>query len=490
MSAREIIHFVQDDEYFLMKKSELIFTAALVPVDYLMLVLAGLAAYWLRTSDLVVNWRPVLFGVNLPLEKYLGLVALIGFFMLIIFALSGLYEIRRANGILDDFARIFIGASAGLATIIIYSFLRREWFDSRFLIFSAWILAIFFVLFGRAVVRVIQKFLVTRYKFGSHNVLVIGGDRISEEMIGEIKKESSLGYNLIEHFQNLDLDKIKQAAASESIDDIILANPDFSREQVLGLIDFCEEQRLNFKFVPNLFQTLTINVEFDALAGIPLVELKRTALDGWGKIIKRAIDFIGAIVGLVIFSPIMAAVAILVKFDSKGPIIYKNERVGPEGVFVAYKFRSMKLEYCTGSEYDKDGQASAFEDELVAKQSGRRGPVFKVLNDPRRTKLGRFLEVSSLDELPQFFNVLTGKMSLVGPRPHMPKEVAKYERWHKKVFNIKPGITGLAQISGRSEIDFDEEAKLDAYYIENWSLWLDLKIMLKTPLVVLLGRRK
>lgn len=473
-----------------MKKSELIFTAALVPVDYAMLILAGLAAYWLRTSGLVANWRPVLFGVNLPLERYVELIFLVSFFVLVIFALSGLYEIRRANGILEDLARIIISVSAGLAGVIIYIFARREWFDSRFLIFAAGILAVFFVVAGRIIVRAVQKFLVKRYKFGSHNVLVIGGDAISQELIGEMKSNLSLGYNLVSYFSSLDLAAIKSAVAREAIDDIILANPDFSREQVLGLIDWCEEQRLNFKFVPNLFQTLTINVEFDSLAGIPLVELKHTALDGWGKIIKRVLDFFGAFFGLVIFSPVMGVVAILVKLDSRGPVIYKNERVGPDGVFNTYKFRTMKLEYCTGSQYDKDGRAGELEDELAARQSGRKGPVFKILNDPRRTKLGVFLERTSLDELPQFFNVLIGDMSLVGPRPHMPKEVAKYERWHKKVFNIKPGITGLAQISGRSEIDFDEEAKLDTYYIENWSLWLDIKIMLKTPLVVLLGRRK
>jgi exopolysaccharide biosynthesis polyprenyl glycosylphosphotransferase len=288
----------------------------------------------------------------------------------------------------------------------------------------------------------------------------------------------------------LDLEKIKEATKQETVDDIILANPDFAREQVLGLVDFCEEQHINFKFVPNLFQTLTINIDFDTLGALPLIELKRTALDGWGKIIKRLVDILGSVFALVVFSPIMAMVAILVKLDSVGPVIYKNERVGPGGNFFTYKFRSMKIECCTGGQYDKTGQASRLEDELAQRQSGRRGPVFKVLNDPRRTKIGRVLERWSLDELPQFFNVLIGNMSLVGPRPHMPKEVAKYERWHRKVFNIKPGITGLAQISGRSNIDFDEEAKLDIYYLENWSLWLDFKIMLKTPLVVLFGKYK
>ena len=473
-----------------MKKSELIFTAALVPVDYLMLGLAGLTAYGLRTSDLFVNWRPILFGANLPFDRYFGLVILVGLFLLVLFAFSGLYEIRRANGVLEDFARITIAVSAGLAGVIVYGFIRREWFESRFLIFATWALAIFFVVLGRIIVRAIQKFLIRRYKIGAHNVLVIGGDELSEELISEMKGQSSLGYNLIRYFKDLDLPKIKQILDDQPMDDIILANPDFGREAVLELIDLCEERRLNFKFVPNLFQTLTINVEFDALAGIPLVELKRTALDGWGKILKRVMDLIGAFFLAIIFSPVMAVVAILVKLDSRGPVIYKNQRVGPDGPFNAYKFRSMKIEYCTGPEYDKDGQASRLEDELAAKQSGRRGPVFKIVDDPRRTKLGRFLEQSSLDELPQFFNVLRGNMSLVGPRPHMPKEVAKYEKWHRKVFNIQPGVTGLAQISGRSEIDFDKEAKLDTYYIENWSLWLDIKILLKTPWVVLFRKRR
>ena len=178
---------------------------------------------------------------------------------------------------------------------------------------------------------------------------------------------------------------------------------------------------------------------------------------------KRIIDIFGSIFGLIIFSPIMAAVAILIKLDSPGPIIYKNERVGPKNNFNTYKFRSMKIEYCTGRGYDDPGRADSFENELIEKQSIRSGPVYKIADDPRRTRLGRFLEKTSLDELPQFFNVLLGNMSLVGPRPHQPKEVAKYERWHKKVFNIKPGVTGLAQISGRSEIDFDEEAKIDTY---------------------------
>lgn len=468
-----------------MKKSELIFTAVLVPMDYLMLILAGLAAYGLRTSEFVAAWRPVLFSFNLPFERYFSLTIWLALVWLVIFALAGLYEIKRTGKIWSDFLGVAIAASAGLVGIIIYIFIKREWFDSRFLILAAWILAIIFVSWGRMVVRLLQKYLVSRYHLGAHNVLVVGGDAISRDLIAEIKDRPAHGYWLVKQFQNLDLAEIKNISQRSIVDDIILANPDFPREDVLDLIDFCEERHINFKFIPNLFQALTSNVDFDTLGALPLIELKHTALDGWGQIIKRVVDVLGAILGLIIFAPVMALVALAVKLDSAGPAIYKNERVGPKGIFNTYKFRSMKIEFCTGAGYDKTGGASRLEDELRARQSGRRGPVFKVVNDPRRTRVGRFLERASLDELPQFFNVLLGNMSLVGPRPHMPKEVAGYERWHKKVFNIKPGITGLAQISGRSEIDFDEEARLDIYYIENWSLKLDFKILFKTPLAVL-----
>jgi len=474
-----------------MKRSELIFAAVSVPVDYLMLIAAGLAAYALRTSSLVQQWRPVYFTLNLPFERYLGLVLFIGFFWLAIFALAGLYEIRRSSRAWEEFARIVIAASAGLVGIVFYIFIRRELFDSRFLILAAWVLAIIFVSFGRLLLRGFQYYLVSRYRIGVHNVLVVGGDGVSEEIIEEINSQPSYGYHLVRYLKELDNDQIRKEIKNNQIDDVILANPDFPREAVVQLIDFCEEKHINFKFVPNLFQTLTTNIDFDTLGAVPLIELRRTALDGWGQIIKRIMDVIGGILGLVVLSPVMAVIAVLIKLESKGPVIYKNERVGHDGnVFNTYKFRSMKIEYCTGSAYDKNGDASRLEDELVAKQSMRPGPVFKVANDPRRTRIGRFMEKTSLDELPQFYNVLIGNMSLVGPRPHMPKEVAKYEKWHKKVFNIKPGVTGLAQISGRSDINFDEEAKLDTYYIENWSLGLDLKILLKTPLVVIFGKHQ
>ena len=223
--------------------------------------------------------------------------------------------------------------------------------------------------------------------------------------------------------------------------------------------------------------------------GIPVVEVKKTPLEGWGRIIKRIIDVILSLLFIVIFSPVMIIAAALVKIDSRGPVLYKNLRIGKDGKsFKLYKFRSMLLQYCTGDEYANE-TAQEYEKELIKTQNTKSGPVYKIADDPRVTKIGRFIRRWSIDELPQLFNVFNGSMSIVGPRPHQPREVAKYELHHKKLLTIKPGITGMAQISGRSDLTFEEEVKIDTYYIENWSSLLDFSILLRTPAAVLRSRK-
>jgi len=176
--------------------------------------------------------------------------------------------------------------------------------------------------------------------------------------------------------------------------------------------------------------------------------------------------------------------------EGEGPIIYKNERVGGDGKkFFVYKFRYIKWQYCITKENDKLNEALKIEEKLIEKQSIRRGPIYKIKSDPRKTCVGNFIEKYSLDELPQFFNVLQGNMSMVGPRPHQEREVEKYMDYHRRLLTIKPGVTGLAQISGRSDLDFEDEYKIDLYYIENWSLWMDIVICLKTIPVLFRSRK-
>ncbi len=457
-----------------MKKSELVFGALLVPVDFIMMILAGLSAYFLRVSPFIAKWRPVLFALNLPLERYFVLVLAVSCLGVIIFAVSGLYKIAAQKNLVKDFFQIIVAVSTTILVVIIYIFFAGEIFESRFIILAAWIFAIFFVWFGRFLVKKVQRYLVGKYGFGSLNVIVIGDGVIARKVIDEIKNRPELGYRVIQVFSEINLHAIKDFIFKKAfyMDEVIIAGHNHERSEVLEILDFCEEQRIGFKFVPNLFQTLTTNVEMNTLDGVPLIEIKRTPLDGWGRIIKRLIDCFGALIGLIILSPFFLLVAIIIKLDSEGPVLVKLKRVSQKREFNLLKFRSMVK------------NAEQLKSKLMVYNERKDGPLFKIKNDPRITRVGRFLRRYRIDELPQLVNVLRGEMSLVGPRPHQPDEIEKYQKHHKKVLLIRPGITGMAQISGSSDLPFEEEVKLDTYYIENWSLIKDIYILLRTLIIV------
>jgi exopolysaccharide biosynthesis polyprenyl glycosylphosphotransferase len=248
-----------------------------------------------------------------------------------------------------------------------------------------------------------------------------------------------------------------------------------------SVIEFAEDRHLTFRYAAD---TLAAHASLlsTTIAGIPVIEVRRTRLEGWGRVYKRVFDMVSSLVLIVLTSPIMLLAAIAVALDSRGPIIFKNERVGLEGAkFQAYKFRSMRADLSVGHQFGDQGAALELEKKLIEERGIKPGPVYKIKDDPRVTRAGGFLRRFSIDELPQLFNVLKGDMSLVGPRPHQPREVEKYERHHRRVLMIRPGITGLAQVSGRSDLSFDDEVRLDTFYIENWTPLMDVAIILKTP---------
>ena len=458
-----------------MKKSELFFNTLLLPLDFLMIFLAGLATYFLRT-EILSSFRPVLFDFNLPFEKYFLLVVLVAVLFIVIFAVSGLYSLKTTTGRIEEFFRVVIASSAGIMGLIVYIFLRQELFNSRFLVMGGWILTILFVSIGRFLVRQLQKNLVARYDFGIHKVLVIGDDKVSAKITEEIRKNPSVGYRVVKHLENPEVSEVKSAIGNPGIDEVILANPNYLSEKVLEIVDFCNENHLAFKFVPNIYQMLTANFSVDVLAGVPVIELRRTNLDGWERVIKRAADVIGSVLALIIFSPILLLVAFAIKWETEGPVLVRLRRMSQNKEFYLLKFRSMVK------------NAEELKPYLAALNERNDGPLFKIKNDPRITGVGKFIRRYRLDELPQFANVLRGDMSLVGPRPHQPDEIANYEKHHKKVLSIKAGVTGLAQVSGSSDLPFEEEVALDSFYIENWSLVQDIKILLKTGVKMLLDR--
>jgi len=458
------------------KKTDLIFNVILLPFDFFAIVIGGISSYFLRTSPWISGWRPVIFAGNLPPLKYFIMTVSVAPFWLLIFGILGLYKVDfRRIGAREIF-RILIATSSGFLSIVVYIFLRREWFDSRFLVLAGWFFATLFVILDRFILRKIYSFILRKLKFGFENVLVVGDSQVGESLIEEIKKRPILySYSSIIHFPKFDFQKISETIlnAKSKIGEIILADFNLPRADILKLVDICEENQIGFKFVPDLFQTFFSNIEISTLGGEPLIEIKRTPLDGWGRVYKRLVDVLGALFGIFIFSPIWVVVALAIKLDSPGPVFVKLKRVGQGREFYLFKFRSMVK------------NALSLKQQLSKLNERDDGPLFKIKNDPRITRVGRFLRKFRIDEMPQLINVMLGEMSLVGPRPHEPEEVAQYRKHHKRTFFVKPGMTGVPQISGSSNLKFEEEIKLDSYYIKNWSLILDFKIIVKTFLKIL-----
>jgi exopolysaccharide biosynthesis polyprenyl glycosylphosphotransferase len=236
---------------------------------------------------------------------------------------------------------------------------------------------------------------------------------------------------------------------------------------------------VEFRIAPTLLNCLPSKTEIDQVGSLPMVTLFRSPLSNGARIIKRASDLIVATLALTLLSPLWLLIALLIRLDSRGPVFYEQERVGMDGrIFLFYKFRSMQIgsDDTTHREYQR-AYINGRPDSNLGDDDR---PVFKLRADERITRVGKLLRKTSLDELPQLFNVVRGDMSIVGPRPPIPYEVENYQLWHRKRLDMKPGITGLWQVSGRNRLPFDEMVRMDLYYIENWSLLLDIKIILQT----------
>ncbi len=486
-----------------MKKAEIVFNVLLVPVDFFMIFLAGIAAYLLRFNKNIADIRPIVF--DLPLEKYMINVFFVAIFFVAIFSILGLYSFRARRKIKDDFFHIIIGISSSIMMIVFYTFLVQEPISSRFIIVASWVLAIGFVFLGRIVLEKIRRWLVGKYGYGAHKVFIIGENPISAVLKKEFQNNLSLGYRVVagkgfsdrfaaggsgsmagELLERQWLESFKKTCANAGVDEVIVTDLALPQGLIIELLEYCRVFHIDFKFVPDLLQAKTTNIDIDTINGVSLVEIKRTSLEGWGKVFKRIFDIIGAAAGIIIFSPVMIIAAIIIKLESKGPILYYSERVGVKRNFNVLKLRSMKADFCTGKQFGRqDDYALEYEKKLIKEKNSRKGNIYKIKNDPRVTVFGKFIRRSSIDELPQFFNVLAGQMSLVGPRPHQPREVLKGSNSYKGILQVKPGITGLAQVSGRSNLSTEEELVLDKDYVENWSLLRDLVILIKTiPAVV------
>jgi exopolysaccharide biosynthesis polyprenyl glycosylphosphotransferase len=477
-----------------MKRSEIAFGIIKIPVDFLMTLLAFVAGYYLRTFP---NLIP---GITLeldlaqftPLDQYMNFSTGAAIVLFIIFVGNGMYALKSSVRISREVGKVIVLTATWILLIIAYFFVIREFPFSRLALGYSWLLTMIFIAGGRILIHSVQRLLLT-VGIGQRRIAFLGINKVAEELNRHFKKDRH--FCLLGAIDDNEKDSslkylgtirdLEQLIKKRNIEEIIQTKSDISKTESEHVLEFCRAHHVLYHFVPDLVQVQRTNIEISSPRGIPLISLKPTALDGWGKVIKRIFDVAGSLVGLIIFSPIFLITVIAIKIDSKGTIIFKYlddgnrvKRVGQYGrLFNFYKFRSM---------HPKTHNLRYSE---LAEQNTRKGtPMVKIKNDPRVTRVGKFIRKWDIDELPQLWNVLKGDMSLVGPRPHLPEEVEKYEKHHKFVLSLKPGITGLAQISGRSDLNFEKEIKLDTYYIENWSLWMDIKIIIKTFGVVFRGK--
>jgi exopolysaccharide biosynthesis polyprenyl glycosylphosphotransferase len=371
--------------------------------------------------------------------------------------------------------------------LMVVTFFDRVLVSSRLLFgYDAALIVIYL-----GVSRAVWGFVLTRLRrhgVGVARVLIAGAGEVGRTVIRTILARPELGFQIVgfvdDHVgrRSTDLgslralgpiDNIPTVLDSHSVDEVIITLPWSDHLRILRIVQLCEARGVRPRIVPDLFQMSLTSVDVNDLGGIPLISTKPPSLRGANLVVKRIFDLAIGVPLMLVGLPVMAVLATLIKLDSSGPVLFRQTRIGMHGrPFDFYKFRSMRH----GADEEVD---------LLLDRNEASGPLFKIRDDPRRTRLGSFLRRTSLDELPQLFNVLRGEMSLVGPRPPIPKEVEQYQDWHKQRLTARPGMTGLWQVSGRSDLSFDEMVLLDIHYIEHWSPLMDIMIMLRTiPKVV------
>jgi exopolysaccharide biosynthesis polyprenyl glycosylphosphotransferase len=458
-----------------------------VLADAILLGAAFVLAYWLRYGvELGSDVAPESFR---PLSAFTWyIVAYIAVTLLTLQA-RGLYALPRGATWLDHMRLITIGSVIGVSALTLGALLVNPVLPSRMLFI--YLGACTLLVFGaeRMGYRGLRMWLWRR-GINIRRAVVVGASPAGQRIMKEIVERPELGYQLAGYLSEADttardwrvpikprngelrklgtINDVRRVLETQNLHELIVALPATHHTQILGIIDSCREFGVTFKLVPDLFEMRFNEVRIDALNGVPLIGVKDVALRGFNLLLKRVIDTVLALAMLVVAAVPMLLIALVVRLTSPGPVLFRQKRVGKGGaIFVCYKFRSMYA--------DAEERKAA-----LMERSDRDGPAFKLRDDPRRTPFGKFIRRTSLDELPQLFNILKGEMSLVGPRPPTPDEVELYDDWHLKRLDVTPGLTGLWQVSGRSDLSFEDMVKLDLYYAENWSPAMDVRIILKT----------
>ena len=484
--------------------------AMLVVTDALIAVISFGAAFYVREGGTIFNQtRPDTFGWSASFAPYGALVLFVILIRVLSLRYYDLYRLRGEFSFFDDGIRVFKSTAIGSLLIVAAAFLYRGGFNYRAFSYarSVFVLDFLIALASFYCLRLLLRSAQTFFRLRGVNLiptLVVGRGPEAAFCIKEMRERPSLGYRVIGAVESgtpdaavprtyegvpivSDLAGLPEAIRESGANEVIIADPHVDGDALFDVMMRCGRRRgVEFRIAPSLFNCLPSKTEVDQIGALPMIRLFREPLSDFARGSKRISDIVIASLTLALLSPFWLLLALLIKFDSKGPVFYLQERVGMDGrIFVVYKFRTMRTD--ADSEVHREYQRKFIAGHAEANVGDAQKPAYKLRDDPRITRIGRLLRRFSLDEVPQLINVLRGDMSIVGPRPPIPYEVEAYELRHRKRLDMKPGLTGLWQVSGRNRLPFEEMVKLDLFYIENWSLLFDLKIVLRTVLVMLRG---
>lgn len=467
----------------------LIYRVALIISDILMTGLAFRLAYFFRfeaSIDLFVETAVV------SIDYYRILLNIASVLWLLIFAINGLYNPQNLLGGTREYDKVFRSSTMGFLIIVIAGFLQPDLIIARGWLLMAWGFTFLLVSLGRFALRRFVYFS-RQHGFFLTPAVIVGANQEGRWLAEQLLSWQTSGLHLVGFvdkkepataplFHDLvclgSVEQLGEIITRYNIGEVILASSAISTRDYLIEIfkQYGVSDKVNIRMSSGLYEIITTGLTVNEFAYVPLVYVNKVRLTGSDDFLKLVLDYLITITGLIIISPLLLLVALLVRFSSPGPILHKRRVMGINGKqFDALKFRTMHV---NGNEIMDQHP------ELKAELS----KTHKLKYDPRVTRIGAFLRKFSLDELPQLFNVLKRDMSLVGPRMISPEEVAMYKQFDMNLLTVHPGITGLWQVSGRSDISYDERVRLDMYYIRNWSIWLDLQLLFQTIPVVLKGR--
>ncbi|HET6781347.1 MAG TPA: sugar transferase [bacterium] len=453
----------------------------LIVLDASMIAAAFSLAYLFR-----FYWEIVPALDEPPVTPYFAVLTPLIPAWILVFAAYGLYRDRIPSH-LDEALRITSAVAVGMMALLAASFFYREFSYSRLWILYAWVLSTILLLTARLIMRAAHRLLRMR-GIDVRRVLVVGAGQEGRMVVEVLRTRPELGQRpvaFLDPDQQSEVDGLPVAGRPDAVlqtvrrfgaHHVIIALPPDAREVAMRVAAICQEAGVPFAIVPDLYTLVAAGAEVEIVERLPLITPRGSRTGGWGRRVKDASDVAGALFGLLITLPLLVVIALLIVCDSPGPVFFRHVRIGRAGVpFLAWKFRTMR----DGA----DEQLSA--DSRLRAQYQR---SFKLVEDPRVTRIGRWLRRTSLDELPQLINVLKGEMSLVGPRPIVEDELRKYGPWERRLLCVKPGLTGLWQVLRHDEPNYSQRVRLDMYYIDHWSVGLDVKILLNTLPSVITGR--